>query len=321
MKTMKGYLDTEQLRTIDADAHSESDLIPTAALQAAVQAPFYLTLAADVEPLVPRRTPFSHKGSYGRVLLAAGKRGMAGASILAARAALRSGSGLVTVHLPGCNLPIVQTALPEAIAQCDDREDCISHIPLTQPFSAIAAGPGMGCDEKTAEALHTLIREAAAPLILDADALNMLAAHPAWLAELPQGCILTPHPAEWARVAGSTPNATSRLLSALTFAVEHGVYIVLKGHFTVVVTPQGECHFNTTGNGGMATAGSGDVLTGILLSLVGQGLSPLDGCRAAVYVHALAGDLKAAELSGISLMASDIVEGLPAAWKRLSGEE
>lgn len=315
------YFSKEQLIKMDAHRFERNEIIPTPQLKDETQAHFHLVEENDLLPYVPRRTCFSNKGSYGHALLIAGKRGMAGASVLAARSCMRSGVGLLTVHVPAFNIPIVQTAIPEAIIQSDIDECCFTRIDNLLPYSAIGVGPGLGQEKATDDALFRLLEQCQSPLVLDADALNILAAHPESYCKLPQGSVLTPHPKEFERLAGKCDTAACRLSKTLDFAQQYGVVIVLKGRFTVIVTPQRECFFNTTGNAGMATAGSGDVLTGILLALLAQAIPPIQASMLAVYVHGLAGDIAATELGEISMMAGDIVNCLPAAWRRLDRSE
>ena len=278
---------------------------------------YYMLEKKRVAELIHPRDRFAHKGCFGRALLVAGSQGMAGASLLAARAAMRSGVGLLTVNIPNCNNYILQTAIPEAMTLLDDSATHISKTVDTSRYNAVAVGPGLGQHPDTANVLFDIISNHNKPMVIDADALNILAKKPEYFSKLPQGTILTPHPAEFERLAGKCYDAHERLQKARLFAQENKIYIILKGAFTAIATPDGDCFFNPTGNPGMATGGSGDVLTGILLALLAIGYSPLDACRIGVYVHGLAGDIACEKLSEISLMAGDIVEALPQAWKQL----
>lgn len=269
----------------------------------------------DIAALVVPRKRCSHKGCFGRALLIAGSQGMAGASVLAARAAMRSGLGLLTVHLPRCNNEIVQSCVPEAMTSIDACDNCFSSVPNSAHYTAIGVGPGIGCSEATVAALHTLIKNSMVPMVVDADALNILAANPLWIDELPEGSVLTPHPGEFARLAGVSCSSYDALMRAREFAQKRKVCIVLKGGYTAVINADGNYCINTTGNPGMATGGSGDALTGILLSLLARGYSAYDAARMAVYVHAAAGDAAARKFGETSLMAGDIVSSLPDAWK------
>lgn len=276
----------------------------------------YLTLH-DVRPLLPKRNHFAHKGSCGHCLLVAGAYGMTGAAILAARACYRSGVGLLTVHTPANSVPILQTAIPEAILSVDANSSYHTTIPQGR-YTAVAIGPGLGTHPQTAELLFNLLEQSEIPVVVDADALNLLAAHPDKLELLPPFSILTPHPKEFERLAGTWSNDFERLQLLQRFAKKHHVIVVLKGAYTTIALPSGTLWFNSTGNPGMATAGSGDVLTGIILALTGQGLTYENAALAGVYVHGLAGDVAADMLGELSLTASDIIDYLPQAFKRSS---
>lgn len=267
--------------------------------------------------LPPSRCRHAHKGDFGRALLIAGSQGMAGASVLAARATLRSGVGLLTVHIPQCNNMILQTAVPEAVTSIDVCDTCFSLLPDISKYNAVAVGPGLGRNKKSLSALRQLLEHCRVPLVLDADALNIISENPEMLGMLPQGCVITPHPGEFARLAGKSKNSYEVFEKATSMARRNNIYIVLKGAFTAVFAPDGCCSFNSTGNPGMATAGSGDVLTGVILALLAQGFAVFDAIRLAVYVHGLSGDIAAECLSETALVAGDIVEFLPLAWQSL----
>ena len=279
--------------------------------------PYFFTCKDDMQPLIKPRIKHAHKGIFGRALLVAGSKGMAGASVLAARAALRSGVGLLTVHVPSCNNTVLQVAVPEAMTIVDSNEHCFSDVIDTGRYSAVGVGPGLGQSKESEAALLALIDNCKVPMVLDADALNILACNPQYIQRLPQGSVITPHVGEFARLFGASDSSYARLQTALACAREHGVTILLKGAYTAVITPQGEMHFNSTGNPGMATGGSGDVLTGCILSLLAQGYAAPDAARLAVYVHGLAGDLAADEKGQTALVAGDIVDYLPRAWRSL----
>ncbi len=271
-----------------------------------LESPWYTTDFGDILSIWRPRNQFDHKGDFGHVLLAAGKKGRIGAAILAAKACLQSGAGLLTVHLPECGYTAMQTAVPEAMVQSDARDDSISRIPIHEKITVLAAGPGIGSYEPAAAAIEALLRKWAGPLVLDADALNLLALHPEWWKFLPENCILTPHPGEFARLAGKSKNHFERLEKAREMAMERKVIMVLKGAYTAVCMPDGHVFFNTNGNPGMATAGSGDVLTGVLASLLAQGYAPGDAARLGVYLHGRAGDLAAEEHGTLGVTAGRI---------------
>jgi NAD(P)H-hydrate epimerase len=233
------------------------------------------------------------------------------------KSCLRSGAGLVTAHVPGCGFQVIQTAVPEVMVSADKHEDECTQFPYLDAFTAVAAGPGMGTGKGSASMLKYLIQEIKIPLILDADAINILADNPTWLAFLPKGTVLTPHPGEFTRLAGKTSNSFERLEILRKFCIKYSLNIVLKGAYTVVCSPLGNCYFNPTGNPGMATAGSGDVLTGIITGLLAQGYNQTEACILGVYLHGRAGDIAAADNSYEALIAGDITENLGQAFMEL----
>jgi len=223
----------------------------------------------------------------------------------------------VTVNTPKRNIPILQTAVPEAVVQIGSEETIFAEAIDTEDFNALGIGPGLGQSEQTAVALIAQLRRAQCPAVADADALNILGNHRAWMQQLPQGITLTPHPKEFDRLEGHCADSYERLTKARNLAIRIKGYIILKGHYTAICQPDGNILFNPTGNAGMATAGSGDVLTGILTGLLARGYKPQDACVLGVYLHGLAGDLAVQELGEESLLASDIIRYLPQAFKRL----
>ena len=278
---------------------------------------YYVTNMDLVRPMLKARNEFSHKGTYGHALLIAGSYGMAGASVLAARSCMRSGVGLLTIHAPQCNNSILQTAIPEAMVHHDEHEHHFATPLDTQTYNAVAIGPGIGQHEETKNALHEQLETSISPIILDADALNILANNKTWLPLVPKHSILTPHPKEMERLIGHCSNGYERLIRAQELAERMQVNIILKGAWTAVITSDGVCRFNPTGNPGMATAGSGDVLTGVLLALMAQGYSPENAAIIGTYIHGGAGDLAAEEKGENGMIASDIIEKLPIVWKQL----
>ena len=270
----------------------------------------YKTLdPADAAAIYRPRDPFAHKGTFGSVLLAGGSYGKMGAVTLSAKAALRAGAGLVTTLIPGCGYPILQTALPEVM--CSTSGDhAIEKIDGWDHVNAIGIGPGMGTDPKTANALAAFIEVCKQPIVVDADALNLIARQPELLAKLPKGSILTPHPKEFARLFGENTNSMIQIDNARIQAMRYNINIVLKGHHTAIVTTEGDCWYNMTGNAGMAKGGSGDVLTGIITGLLAQGYEPHLAAMLGVYIHGLAGDIAARELSQEAMIAGDIIDHL-----------
>lgn len=283
-------------------------------------AQFYILEKSDITPCLKRRDPFAHKGSMGHALLVAGSRGMAGAAMLAAKACLRTGVGKVTVHTPACNTLPLQIGVPEVVLDVDSDTNVVSEAVDTDCFKAMGIGPGLGTNENTAIAVIGQMRRAQCPIVVDADALNILAAHKAWLQQIPVGAILTPHIGEFDRLEGVSTDSYERLSKAMLLAERQHAYIVLKGHYTSIITPGGRVLFSPTGNPGMATAGSGDVLTGIITALLARGYTQGEACAIGTYLHGLAGDIAARSLGEESLIASDIINSLPMAFKELSNE-
>ena len=281
------------------------------------QTPYQLVEDNHVMPLLKKRQKFDHKGKYGHGLLIAGSCGKIGSAVIGARAALRTGIGLVTCHVPGCGYQVVQSSVPEAMVRIDKNETIISEADALDHFDAVAVGPGIGTDPVTQEALHNIILNSGKPLVIDADGINILGLNKNWLSELPGGTILTPHVKEFERIAGKTENSYQRLESQVEFAAENNCIVILKGANTAVATPEGKVYFNSTGNPGMATAGSGDVLTGMILSLLAQGYSPENASVTGVYLHGLAGDIASLKSGYESVIASDIIDNVGNAFLKL----
>lgn len=263
------------------------------------------------------RGKFSHKGNFGHALLIAGSQGMAGASVLAARACLRSGVGLLTVHVPFCNNLIVQSSVPEAMTELDVSDTCFASPADTDDYQAVGIGPGLGQAAETEAAFLEQIDICQTPMVVDADGLNLLGEKRSYIARLPKGSILTPHPKELERLVGKCQNSYERLQKGCELAKSAGVYILLKGAYSVIITPEGRCLFNTTGNSGMATGGSGDALTGVVLALLAQGYNAERAACLGAYVHGLAGDIACEKNGKIAMVAGDIIANLPLAWKML----
>ena len=261
---------------------------------------------------------FAHKGSNGLGLLIAGSRNMPGAALLSAKAALRSGLGKLIVHAPATVLDKVAVYLPEAIL--DDRDKArLVPTDVIGNCNAIAIGPGLGTDPVSENGIFELLETTPYPIIVDADALNILAENKTWLNFLPKNSILTPHAGEFDRLTEKSANRFERVLKAQDFAQKYQIIVVLKGHYTTVITPSGYLYINTTGNQGMATAGSGDVLTGIILGLLTKGYVPENAAKLGVYLHGFAGDCALEKQSHESLIASDIIENLGKAFQSLLG--
>ena len=277
------------------------------------ETPFHFLTAYQAGLLMRPRPKFSHKGTYGHALVIAGSYGKMGAAVLAARGCLRAGAGLLSVHAPRCGFVVLQTAVPEAMFSADRRATMWTGAPDLQSYAAIGAGPGIGRAPETADALKNMLialQNTSRGLVLDADALNLLADNPGWWRWMPRNTVITPHPKEFERLFGRSANDFERNDLQRAKAQEHGIFIVLKGAHTAVACPDGACWFNSTGNPGMATGGSGDVLAGILTGLLAQGYSARDAALLGVFLHGLAGDLAAQKRGLAGLTAGDIAENL-----------
>ena len=270
----------------------------------------FYTTEDVVKPILRKRSKFSHKGTYGHALLVAGSSGKTGAALLAAEACMRTGVGLLTAHLPKDALLPMQVYLPEAMTDIDKSDTHCTEIDDILSYTAIGVGPGIGKDEETVTLLKKLLQEATQPLVLDADALNIIADNPTWLSFLPDNTILTPHPKEFDRLFGKTCNSYERLELQRKMSVVHNIIIVQKGAHTAITFPNGTCFFNSTGNPGMATAGSGDVLTGMILSLLAQRYTPAEAALLGVFMHGKAGDIAAENIGMESLIARDIIRNI-----------
>ncbi len=277
--------------------------------------PYYFTEPADARLLLRTRAKFSHKGTYGHALLLAGSQGKIGAAVLAAQGCLRSGVGLLTVQVPGCGYGVLQTAVPEAMCRPDQHDFVLtgpSSVDGPEPaaYSAIGIGPGIGQAPETLDMLKNLLPTLTKPIVVDADALNLLAEHRDLLGKLPTNSILTPHPKEFERLTQRWNHEYEKLDLLRTFAQTHRVVVVLKGAHTAIALPDGEIHFNGTGNPSLSTGGTGDVLTGVLTALLAQGYDPTEAAVLGVYAHGLAGDRVVEERGQGSLTASDVIDAL-----------
>ncbi|MBM3177663.1 MAG: NAD(P)H-hydrate dehydratase [Bacteroidetes bacterium] len=270
----------------------------------------------DISKIIRPRKSGSHKGNFGHVLLMAGSYGMTGAAVLSAKAALRSGSGKVTVHTAALGYSILQQSIPEAMVTADSDQHCISEVKNLSGFDAVGIGPGIGQSQKVVDALGRLIDECRIPLVIDADALNILSRQNSWLSRLPEHTILTPHPGEFRRLVGSWKDGEDRHRLLKKFSSESNCIVVLKGAHSAVASPDGSVYFNSTGNPYMATPGSGDVLLGVVASFLGQGMAPKEAAYGAVYIHGLAGDLASA--GGRTILAGEIADDLSEAIKRIA---
>ncbi|MEM9297738.1 MAG: NAD(P)H-hydrate dehydratase [Bacteroidota bacterium] len=281
----------------------------------AVSANTYYSSESEITQKVKRRGKFDHKGVFGKAMLVSGSLGKMGAAILCGKAALRSGLGLLTIYVPQCGYTIIQTALPEAMAIVDQNEEFISKIAV-EDYSAIGIGPGIGKNKNTVNALANLLNECKGTTVLDADALNILSENRELIQLLPENSILTPHPKEFSRLVGNSANDFERLEKQKQFSADYDVIVVLKGAHTSITAPDKSVFFNSTGNPGMGTAGSGDVLTGVITALVANGYSSIEAAIIGVYMHGLAGDLASRQKGQTGMIASDIISCLPLAFQK-----
>lgn len=274
-----------------------------------------VTVGPDtVRSMLKSRPAQAHKGDMGHALLYAGSPGMAGAAVLSARACMRSGTGLLTVCTPSSNNDILQISVPEAMVIHAD--DLYANTDLSR-YNAIGAGPGLGKGESQTAILERLLKSTTCPMVLDADALNIISASRYLLEYLPAGSVITPHPGELKRLVGECSGYTDMVSKAARLARECGITVVVKGAPTVTVTPSGTLYVNSTGNPGMATAGSGDVLTGIVLAMLAQGYPHDQAALIAVFMHGMAGDFAAREYSMTAMTSADIALSLPGAWLQM----
>lgn len=290
-------------------------LSETAAAKTAAQ--FYLVEKADVARALKRRQPFSSKADYGSAIIFAGSYGMMGAAVLAAKGASRAGVGKLTVESPECGFPILQTAVPEALYSHNSGRTIIDRVEPRHRYDSIAIGPGIGTHELTVNALETFLSSTKYPVILDADALNCIASRPSMLNLIPILSILTPHAGEFDRLFGQHSSSESRLKEAVKMARYYNIIIVLKGHYTAIVRPDGKIYFNSSGTPAMATGGAGDVLTGIIAAMIAQGYKPEIATLASVFIHGRAGEL-AEEINGeYGVTAGDIADNVGRAIKSI----
>ncbi len=273
--------------------------------------------AALIQTIYKPRDPFSHKGNFGFACLIAGSYGMMGAAMLAAKACLRSGVGKLVCYIPEEGYDVIQTSVPEAMVKVCGNKFIIDADDL-QRFQSIGTGPGLGTYPSHKKLLSKIFADFNKPVIIDADALNVISLNKKLLKKIPAESIITPHPKEFERLFGQTTTDEERITLAQQKSFQYKIYIVLKGHHTIITTPDKQTFFNSTGNAGMATGGSGDVLTGILTGLSAQGYSPLQTCLLGVYLHGLAGDFTANALSQEAMTAGDIVNYLGEAFKQIN---
>lgn len=283
-----------------------------------VEAPYTFLTAPFISSLFKSRRKYAHKGDFGKALIIAGSKGKMGAAILSCKACLRTGVGLLTVHTPSNCWPIMQTTVHEAMVDIDMQEDYFSEAKNTEKYDVIGIGPGLGMEEATVKGFKKLLRDYKKPMVFDADAINIIGKYPEMLSDVTPYSVFTPHPKEFERLTGKSENNFERLEKQKEFSKDHKVYLLLKGAHTSVSTPDGKVYFNATGNSGMATGGSGDILTGMITSLLAQKYDPLEATLIGVYIHGLAGDFTAERLGKEAMLPSDIVDQISEAFLYLS---
>lgn len=277
---------------------------------------FYYTSQEEAALIYQPRKQYTHKGTYGTAMLMGGSYGMIGAISFAAKSASRAGAGKTIIHAPACGEVTLQTLCPEALFQPSGQQ----HIESFEGWShatAIGIGPGMGTEASTAKALEELLHHCDKPMVLDADAINIIAGHKAWLDLLPENTILTPHPKEFERLFGTTNNSFQRLALAVKKSQEFKIIIVLKDRHTAVCLPSGDCHYNLSGNAALATGGTGDVLCGLITGLLSQGYPARDAALLAVYLHGKAGEIAGRKFGLEAVLAEDVATAIGEAYKSL----
>lgn len=282
---------------------------------------FMLVESRNFRPLLKDRNKFSSKRDFGSALIFAGSAGMSGAATMSARGCLRSGAGLATVHGAKISMSVVQASVPEAMFEPDRNDLYISDMTVHHNHQAVAVGPGIGTHDKTIDALESLLKNYKKPLILDADALNCIARRPQLLSLIPHHSVITPHAREFDHLFGTHATSESRLRKAIEMSKFYNIIIVLKGHYTATIRPTGRVYFNSTGNPGMATAGSGDVLTGVIAAFMAQGFRPEQAATIGVFVHGLAGDIAVEEYGEYGLLATDIADNCGKAISMIKGKD
>ncbi|HIF13937.1 MAG TPA: NAD(P)H-hydrate dehydratase [Bacteroidetes bacterium] len=279
---------------------------------------YYLDMPM-IKSLIHERNTFSHKGDFGHACIISGHKGMMGAAILASRACLKAGVGLLSCYIPSCGYEIMQKSLPEAMVICDESDTHINSVPeKVYEFKTLGIGPGLGTNTHTEQAIIELLKRSKANMLIDADALNLLSKNTENYKYINEKHILTPHPGEFKRLVGPWINDYEKIEKQRSFCIKHSCTIVLKGANTSICTPDGKIFFNSTGNPGMSTAGSGDVLSGLITGLLSQAYTCTEAAILGVYIHGLAGDLALTKESHESLIASDIIDYFGKAFKIVS---
>ncbi len=276
----------------------------------------YLITKEEILKFYKPANPLTHKGLQGHAVIIAGSYGKVGAAVLASKSCIKSGCGLVTTFAPKCGYQILQISIPEVMVVTDENTNFITHIQLPLIPQAIGIGPGIGKELGTQKALFEFLRTNKTSLVLDADALNILSENQSWLELIPENTILTPHPKELERLIGKWDSESEKFQKAIAFSEHYKVIIVMKGAPTYIIN-QTKVYQNTTGNAALATAGSGDVLTGIIASLLAQDYVPVQAAQLAVFIHGLTADIALPENGYQSFIASDIIKNLGKAFLSL----
>ena len=274
----------------------------------------YMLTSRMVKDLIRDRRKFAHKGDFGKAIILSGSMGKMGAAVLGARACMRTGAGLLTMQVPQCGYEIIQTAVPEAMVTIDSQKDYLTQFPDLSPYNVVGIGPGIGTHPETTRMLYKLMENHTNPMAIDADAINIIGKNRFLLEKLPEGSILTPHLKEFERITTPCHNHFDRLEMQRDFSQKYKVVVILKGANSSISLPDGRILFNTTGNPGMATGGSGDVLTGMITGLLAQNYRPSEAAVLGTYLHGLAGDLAEKKLGREGLIASDIIGEIPQAF-------
>lgn len=282
-----------------------------------IDSPYFSLEEKDIRGILREPKKFDHKGKWGHAIILGGSWGKIGAAVLATKACLRSGCGLVTVQVPECGYSIAQSTAPEAMCLTDKNQKMLTQVFDYSNFTGIGIGPGIGTSKKTVQWFEKILKSIKKPLVLDADALNILAGNKKWWSRIPEGSLLTPHLKEFERWVGLCSHDFERLQKLQHLAGELKSVILLKGAHTAIACPTGKVFFNTTGNPGMAKGGSGDVLTGILTGLMASGYSALESAQIGVWIHGFAGDLASKNLGMTSMNAGDILHHIPLAFKHI----
>jgi ADP-dependent NAD(P)H-hydrate dehydratase / NAD(P)H-hydrate epimerase len=277
---------------------------------------YYLT-KSDISTLLKKRNKFDHKGTFGHALLMAGSKGKSGAAVISAKACLRAGAGMLTVHSTNYVLTSLLHHLPEAMSDEDPHAEFITSVEKTEKYNAVAFGPGVGLNEETKITFKKLLQYYLGRMVIDADGLNMLAENKTWLDFLPPSAILTPHVKEFERLTGKVEDDFERLENLKKFSARYNCIVILKGAYSAIAMPDGNVFFNSTGNPGLAKAGSGDGLTGIILGLLCRGYNPPQAALIGTFIHGYAADLCLKKMSMESILITDVIEQLPKAFKKL----